>query len=220
MVLKEESSHIAHRYNLRSALLRLGPAGFKFEKYVASIFSSYGFETEIPPEEYKGACIHHEVDVVARKDKKTVMIEAKFRNDFRNFVRLKDSMATWARFMDLNDGARLGTCPHFDEAWIVSNGRISSRSQAWGLCKNMRMIGWNYPKRGSLANFVDKTALYPITALDNLTRHELDRFSDNGLMLCKELAVKEAKEIVSLTGLSQRRASNIINTCKAVVGHK
>lgn len=218
-VLKEESSHIAHRYNLRTALLKLGPAGFRFEKYVASIFANYDFETEVPPEEFKGACIHHEVDVVATRGNKRVMIEAKFRNDFRDFVRLKDSMATWARFKDLQDGAKLGTCPKFHEAWVVSNGRISSRSQAWGLCKDMRMIGWNYPKKGSLANFVDKTSLYPITALDNLSRNELDRFSDNNIMLCKEVAEKDAKEVVKTTGISQRRAANIIKTCKAVVGH-
>src|SRR5688572_7007985 len=43
--LHKESSCIAHRYNLRSGLLKLGPAGFKFEKYVASILQSYKYET-------------------------------------------------------------------------------------------------------------------------------------------------------------------------------
>lgn len=221
MSLKEENSHIAHRYNLRRALGKLGPAGFKFEKYVASIFGASGYETEIPPNEYKGKCIFHEVDVVARKGAKTVMIEAKFRNDFRDYVKLKDSMATWARYEDLVDASLLGSrTPHFDEVWIVSNGNISRRSRAWGVCKGMRIIGWHYPAKDSLAHMVDRSALYPITALDNVTRRELDLFADQGLMLCREIADSEPERLAHELGMNPKRTGNLVATCKAVVGHK
>lgn len=219
--LKEENAHIAHRYNLRAALGKLGPAGFRFEKYVASVFAAYGYETEIPPKEFKGKCIYHEVDVVARKDRKTIMIEAKFRNDFRDYVKLKDTMATWARYRDLLDANRMGMkTPHFDEAWIVSNGNISGRSRAWGVCKGMRIIGWHYPSKDSLAQMVDRSALYPITALDNVTRHELDLFADQGLMLCREIAGEDPERLAADLGIGSRRIGNIVRTCQAVVGHK
>src|SRR5688572_22750722 len=39
--LHKENRCIAHRYNLRAGLLKLGPAGFKFEKYVASVLQAY-----------------------------------------------------------------------------------------------------------------------------------------------------------------------------------
>ena len=39
--LRKENRCLAHRYNLRAGLLKLGPAGFKFEKYVASILLAY-----------------------------------------------------------------------------------------------------------------------------------------------------------------------------------
>lgn len=219
-VLKDENEHVAHRYNLRSALLKLGPAGFKFEKYVASVLSALGWETEIPAEELRGRCIHHEVDVIARGDGKTVMIEAKFRNDFRDFVKLKDTMATWARWADLNDASANGAgAPRFDEAWIVTNGKISSRSQAWALCKGMEVIGWKYPKKGSLEQLVDSSAMYPITAIDTLTGHELERFSEAGIMLCREVAEDEPEKLAETTGIAPRRAKHIVAVCKEVAGH-
>lgn len=221
LALKEENAHIAHRYDLRSALGKLGPAGFKFEKYVASILTSYNYETEIPPKEFKGKCIYHEVDVVARRGAKTIMIEAKYRNDVRDYVKLKDTMATWARYEDLVDGNQMGTkTPRFDEVWIVSNGNISRRSRKWGVCKGMRIIGWHYPGKNSLAQMVDKSALYPITALDNVSRRELDAFADHNLMLCLEIADSDPEKLAYDLGLGEKRASNIVKTCKAVVGHE
>src|ERR1041385_5872773 len=41
--LHKENRCIAHRYNLRRGLLRLGPAGFKFEKYVAAVLEAYQY---------------------------------------------------------------------------------------------------------------------------------------------------------------------------------
>ncbi len=217
--LKRESSCYAHRYNLRSALLKLGPAGFRFEHYVASILNAYGYQTELP-EEYFGACVKHEVDVVARKSNRAVMIEAKFRNDFGRFVRLKDTLATWSRFNDLRDGAKLGLCPKFDQVWIVTNGKISSRSRKFGLCKGINMIGWKYPHAGSLAQMVDHLGLYPITVVDDLLPRELDRFADAGLTLCREIAAGDLHAIAAKTGLSQARTQRIAAICKEVVNPK
>lgn len=217
--LKRESHCYAHRYNLRSALLKLGPAGFRFERYVASILNAYGYETELP-EELFGACVKHEVDVVARKNNRAAMIEAKFRNDFGRFVRLKDTLATWSRFNDLRDGAKLGLCPKFDQVWIVTNGKISSRSKRFGKCKGMTMIGWKYPHAGSLAQMVDHTGLYPITIVGDLLPRELDRFAESGLSLCREIATADPEAVAAKTGLSLARTQKIVRVCREVVQPK
>jgi len=213
--LKRESTASMYRYTLHDALLKLGPAGFKFEKYVGSIMEAYGYQVEYPPELH-GACVDHEVDILARKDGRTVMIEAKFRNDFQYFVRLKDTMATWSRFQDLNEGAAAGRCPHFDEVWIVTNGRISSRSEKFGSCKGIRMLGWNYPKGSSFASYVDHTALYPVTVLHELSSRELERLSDRGLMLCRQLAGMTPKRLSHSVKIPSGRASRIVEACKTV----
>ena len=44
-LLKNSANVHAARYNLRTAILGLGPAGFYFEKYIAKIHESLGFET-------------------------------------------------------------------------------------------------------------------------------------------------------------------------------
>lgn len=214
--LHKENRCIAHRYNLRSALLKLGPAGFKFEKYVASILQAYGYETELPEHDLRGMCTKHEVDVVAKKDGRTVFIEAKFRNNFSDSVNLKDALATWSRFLDLRDGGKLGKCPKFDEAWIVTNEHFSESAQEFGRCKGMKMIGWSTPDK-SLAAMVDHTALYPITVLDNLKAWELDRFAEKNLMLCREIALKKPDNVAARTGLALDRTTAIIGACKEIV---
>ncbi|HJV32453.1 MAG TPA: ATP cone domain-containing protein [Patescibacteria group bacterium] len=214
--LRRESRAHSYRYTLREGLLKLGPAGFQFEKYVGSILNAYGYETSYP-EELHGACVDHEVDIMAKKDGKTVMIEAKFRNDFDYFVKLRDVMAAWTRFQDLNDGAKLGKCPKFDSVWIVTNGKISSRSMKFGACKGIRLLGWNYPKDESFAHFVDHTALYPVTVIPELGAKELANLSDRNLMLCRDLAVRTPKQIASAAKIKQGRAENLLRTCRMVL---
>lgn len=213
--LKRENLAGMYRFTLHEALLKLGPAGFKFEKYVGAILEAYGYQVEYPPE-LRGACVDHEVDIIARKDGATVMIEAKFRNNFQHFVRLKDTMATWSRFQDLKEGAAAGDTPHFDEVWIVSNGRISSRSKKFGTCKGIRMLGWNYPKSASFASFVDHTALYPVTVLHELSQRELERLSGRNLMLCRQIAGMTPQRLARSAKLSVGRAGRIIEASKIV----
>jgi len=214
--LKRRKSWVAARYNLREALGKLGPAGFNFEKYVASILTAYGYKTETP-DTYEGACITHEIDVTAEKEGRTAFIEAKFRHNFKAAITIKDTMSTWARFLDLVDGSKIGQCPHFDEAWIVTNARFTDQSLQYGHCKNMVLIGWNHPKERSFSRMVDLNALYPITVVDDLTKKELQGFAKANIMLCKEVCEGKQKELASRVGITSERMKNIYGTCKSVV---
>jgi len=214
--LKRESRAYAYRYTLREGLLKLGPAGFQFEKYFGAIMSAYGYETSYP-DEFHGACVDHEVDIVAKKDGRTVMVEAKFRNDFDYFVKLRDVMAAWTRFQDLNDGAKLGKCPKFDQLWVVTNGKISSRSMKFGECKGIRLLGWNYPTDESFAHYVDHAALYPVTVLHDLSAKELATLSDKDLMLCRDVATRTPKQLARAASLRIGRAETILRNCRMVI---
>ena len=218
--LRKEDKCIAHRYNLRAGLLKLGPAGFKFEKYVASILQAYEYKTEIPENELHGLCVMHEIDVIARSPSRTIMIEAKFRNRFDDTVTLKDTMATWARLIDLREGAKGGkNTPYFDEAWIVTNGRFSDRAHQFGVCKGIQMIGWSQTEQ-SLARMVDHSALYPITVIESLRQWELDAFSKKNLMLCRELASKKPVPLAASTGIPLDRVKSLVDSCKEIVNRK
>lgn len=214
--LKKESPASSARYLLRSALARLGPAGFNFEKYVASILSAYGYKTQLPFE-LQGACVTHEVDVIAEKDGRRMFIEAKFRNNFNDVVNIKDTMATWARYLDLVDGASLDLCPHFDEAWIVTNARFTDHALKFAHCKNMVMIGWNHPKERTFARMVDLSSLYPLTILSDLSDNEIQLLAKNKYTLCREVTEAKINEIAEKTTISKKRLKEILTQCKEII---
>lgn len=218
--LRKRKACFACRYDLRNALLRLGPAGYKFEKYVASILTAHGYDARVPDEEFEGSCVFHEVDVVAEKDHRIVFIEAKFRNRFNDVVNLKDTMATWARFLDLVDGSAVGKCPHFDEPWIITNARFSDRARQFGICKGIHMIGWDFPQERTLASMVDHNALYPVTVLDDLTQAEIDKLSHHGIMLCKELSEMDSNEVQAKLDISEHRVLELMSMCSQVIGEE
>lgn len=214
--LMKQSPSLHARYRLRASLLRLGPAGFNFEKYVASVLTAYGYKTSLPVE-LEGACVTHEVDVIAEKDGRRMFIEAKFRNQFDDVVNIKDTMSTWARYLDLVEGASLGLCPHFDEAWIVTNARFTEHSLKYGHCKNMVMIGWNHPKERTFAKMVDLSSLYPLTVLEDVNDAEIQLFAGQELMLCRELAKADPSRLAKKTGLKLKRIESVIQSCSAIV---
>ncbi|MDP2631232.1 MAG: ATP cone domain-containing protein [Candidatus Uhrbacteria bacterium] len=215
--LKKQSSCFACRYNLRAGILKLGPAGFKFEKYVASILKAYQYNAYVPEDDLEGSCVMHEVDVIAEKNGRRFFIEAKFRNRFQDNVDLKDTMATWSRFLDLVDGAAVGKCPHFDEVWIVTNAQFSDHALKFGVCKGIHMIGWNEPDERPLAGMVDNMTLYPITVLDGMKQSELEAFSEHDIMLCREVVDFDPEELAGKIGFSEERASDVIAQCAEVI---
>jgi len=214
--LRRLNRRVATRYNLRNALLRLGPAGFKFEKYVASILSAYQYEVEVPETEICGLCVDHEIDVIAVKNGRRAMIEAKFRNRYDESVNLKDTMATWSAFLDLADGSKTGKCPKFSECWIVTNGRFSERALQFGVCRGIHMVGWGGEEH-SLPRLVDHATLYPITVLDDLRQWELDGFSESNLMLCREIADRDPEGLAKQVKLPGDRARKIVAACRSVI---
>lgn len=207
--LARRSPAAACRYGLRTALLQLGPAGFYFEKFLASLLARTGYTTELP-EELQGACVTHEVDVVARKDGRQYAIEAKFRNAIGDVVHVKDVLASYARYLDLLDGAALQLCPRFNAFWIMTNGKFSDHAMRYAKCKGMPLIGWNYPNHATgLSGIIDRTGLYPVTVL-GISKAELAAFADAGMMVCDDLMRLEAVDVAHRVGIAQSRAEELI----------
>ncbi len=215
-MLRKNRPAVAVRYGLREAITRLGPAGFDFEKYVMLLFREYGYKTYLP-DILDGRCVTHEVDVIAEKGGKRAMIECKLRHVQSIYITIKDTMSTWARFMDLKDGAKLGRCIGLDEAWIVTNSRFSGDSLSYGACKNMKMISWNTPYEKPLPAYIDKKNLYPVTALFSVKRHHLRAFSRAEILLLKELAAYTPARLSSKTGLPQNQLFPILAETKKVL---
>src|SRR3989304_1632348 len=65
--LRETGTHLESKYNLKRALMELGPSGYPFEKFFAKVLESEGYQTAVG-QQIRGKCVWHEVDVVAEKD--------------------------------------------------------------------------------------------------------------------------------------------------------
>lgn len=209
-LLSKEHPPTAARFNLREAILKLGPLGYNFEHYVAKVLAAYGYKTELPPI-LQGACVTHEVDVLATKDSRTAMMECKFRHDIGIYIGIKDTLATWARFLDLVDGAEIGKCPHLDECWLVTNSRFSHDSIQYGHCKNMVMLSWDHPRERPLPAWIDDKGLYPITLLPHVDDTVLRKLIEAGFSLLQDLAGAGVDEVVQKSGLSREITQQCIH---------
>lgn len=125
-------------------------------------------------------------------------------------MQLTKVLIAHARFQDLVEGAEVGTCPKFDEAWVVTNGLFSDRAKTYAGAHGIKLMGWGYPKGRGLERIVDRSGLYPVTVLPELTDRELGAFAKAGLMLCQDLAGKEPEDIAEQTGIPLTRLIDLV----------
>ena len=182
---------IARSYSLRRAVMDLGPTGFPFEDFVAEILKAKGFTTETR-QTLLGGCVPHEVDVVAYNQKKLLIVEAKFHNELGTKSDLKVALYIKARFDDLKDNVYdYGMEDRkITDAWLVTNTKFSSTAIRYGECKNLTMIGWNYPGKGNLQDMIEEEGLHPITALTSLKQEEKRLLARSGVVLCSSVGNK------------------------------
>jgi len=204
--LGKEAPVVASRFSLREALFRLGPAGFYFERLVAQIFNLQGYWTQTD-QIFSGACVDHEVDVVAKKEKELLMIECKFHNQFGLYTDIKDVLYIWARWLDLKDGTKLKKCPDFTQPILFSNTKFSDQAKKYAQCKNFSLVGWAYPEEKNLQYFIEQNKLYPITVLRRLEKYYQEKLLKHGIITCDELVKVDPRQVQREIGLDPRKIS-------------
>jgi Holliday junction resolvase-like predicted endonuclease len=102
--IRKSDPMAALKYTLKKAVMRLGPAGFVFEKYVAKILEQNGYRTEMPQQVLSGFCVDHEVDIIAKRNDESSMVECKFHNIPGNQSDIKVALYVNSRFLDLKKG--------------------------------------------------------------------------------------------------------------------
>lgn len=218
LILKElerEQPHVAARYDLKGAIMRMGPAGFAFEQLVAELLTVYGYKTQVHTV-VRGGCVSHEIDVIASKKGELAAIECKYHNASGIYTGLKDALYVYARYLDLKDGAKKGTSPDFTDTWLATNTKFSSDAMEYAMCKKMMLLGWKYPERQSLRSMLEEKKLYPITVMRNLDPDSLQKLSDAQLMLCKDLIERGTDELSRTTGISPRKLRALQDDAKRI----
>jgi hypothetical protein len=213
-LLKKNTRPAAARYNLKNALMELGPSGFPFENYIAALFRFKGFKTRVG-EIAHGLCVDHEIDVIAENETTLRFMECKYHNLRGVICDVKIPLYISARFRDVESyRERQGQNEKTGEGWIVTNTRFSNDALKFGNCAGLKLLGWDYPLKNSLRELIDQLRLYPVTCMTTLTQLEKQRLLHAGIVLCRELDGNE--NILAQNGFRAQRIAVILNECRAL----
>ena len=212
-LLRKKARPVAARYSTKTALMELGPSGHPFEKLVGALLASEGFSTDVSVI-VPGICVKHEIDVVAQKEERCVMVECKFHNQPGIKSDVKISLYIQARFEDVERAWQKNRehAKKFHEAWLVTNTKLTSDAIAYAECMKMKAIAWSYPTGDGLEAHIDRAGLHPITCLTTLTASQKRQLLDKGVVLCKEIMT--SKNILKTIGLNDTKASQVFSEIK------
>lgn len=190
------------RYGLKQAVMSLGPTGFPFEDFVAEILKTQGYETEVGSI-LEGNCVKHEVDVIAEKEGKRIMIEAKFHNAPGIKTDLHVSLYTKSRFEDVK------TKHHLDEAWIITNTKATLDAVSYAMCVGMKIISWSFPQGESLRELIEKAGIHPITQLSSLSQAQKQILMENHIVLCRDIV--KNKSLLDILNIEKDKEREILD---------
>lgn len=186
-LLSKTERTAASRYSLKRAILELGPSGFPFEDYIASIFRAKGYQTRSRVIA-KGKCAHHELDLLASKGDQCIGAEIKFHNNAGLKSDLKIALYIYARFLDLIDHKRsIGEPCEITEGWAITNTKFTDDAHAYAACAGLKILDWSYPVGHNLQDWIEETRSHPLTCLTTLSRVEKVRLLSKGVVLCNAL---------------------------------
>lgn len=217
-LLRKESSPILGRYDLKRAIMELGPTGYPFEKFVGALLKHNGYQIETGVN-VLGRCVTHEIDVVAQKDNQHFMVECKFHNQSGARSDVKVALYVKARFDDVEAvwKEKSGHQTKFHQAWLVTNTKLTSDAIQYGECVGMKIIGWGYPSKGSLQDLIEDSGLYPITCLSFLSRHQKEVLLGQGIVLCRDILTLDKASLLSLA-FSDEQRNRLFEEIKSVCG--
>jgi len=211
-MLKSHDSALAAKYNLRRALMQLGPAGYPFEQYIAHVLQDIGYQTKTN-QIVRGTCVQHEIDVIAKDQKHDYIIECKYHNTPGARSDVKVALYSWARFQDIK--RKWETLPEhqheYHNIWLVTNTRFTQDAIEYGKCMGMKITGWGYPKEESLEYLIHRTKAYPINIFPDLVPpFTFTKLYQARMHLAKNLLAHPLAELVKKTNIKHNELSLLV----------
>ncbi len=218
LLKKGNTKPVAGLYSLRRAVMDLGPSGFPFEKFIGEIFIQKGYKVQIG-RVIQGHCISHEIDVLAYNDAEVHLIEAKFHNNHGTKTDTKVALYIKSRFDDLRDVAIVIDKQErkMTDGWLITNTKFTQSAKQYAACQQLQIIGWDYPKKGNLHDFITEADLHPLTTLTTLSKAEKNLLLERGVVLLKH--VKNNPEVLDVLGLSVQKKTKVLEEVKLICVH-
>ncbi|MEA1925017.1 MAG: ATP cone domain-containing protein [Candidatus Altiarchaeota archaeon] len=217
-ILDRERHSLASVYDLKRAIMRLGPAGYSFETYLGEILGEHGLSINLR-QILKGGCGVHEIDVVwGEKKGDYTLVECKYHNTEGIYTGLKAALYTYARFLDLREGweaSKRGFC--FTSVMLATNTKFSSASLEYSTCRGVRLLGWQYPKGAGINTLIDRKKLYPLTILRKVDSVSKGKFSDAGIMMVKDLLNNTPEQLAVKTNIPERKIRDFRNEARGLL---
>ena len=208
--LLKDNPEVASRYDLKRAIMNLGPSGFPFEKFFAAILKNYGYETKVGVT-MTGKATTHEVDIIAIKEK-NYMIECKYHNQLGTHTDSKVAMYTYARYLDLKNNPE----NKIDLGWLVTNTKCTSHAIQYAEGVGLKITSWQYPKNENLQKLIMKKRLYPITILKSVNGSIKERLSQVSIVLARDFIDSNLEELKIKTHLPESILNKIIKEAREV----
>ncbi len=193
-LLRSGNRPAASNYQLKRAVMDLGPSGYPFEHLVSAIFRHQGYQVKTGII-MQGICVTHEVDVFAENEHEVNFIECKFHNQPGVKSDVKIAMYVNSRVIDLKNR---WLKDHPDEkrkisGGLVTNTKLTEDARVFASCSGILGIGWDTPHKLAIMEQLTDMRLLPITLIPSLTKREREEIVKNGIVLCRELIQAEEK---------------------------
>lgn len=182
--LKKLRKPIAARYDLKRAIGELGPSGYPFERLMGEIFERQDYQVTVG-KIMQGKCVKHEVDVVGNQGNQLLLVECKYRNTPGYKCDVKVPLYIHSRFEDIRLAKALPESQV--QGVIATNARFSGDAVDYAACVGLKLIGWDYPRQGSLRDLLDTLKLYPLTVLTELSKAQKQSLLKRELVLCRDI---------------------------------
>jgi len=205
--LRKQQPLAAHRYDLKNAILRMGPAGFAFEEFVAQILQRKGYSTQT--DQYvRGTFIKHEIDVIAEEDGERLMVECKHHIQPWNGCHIQTALYVYARFLEVKK--------YFTAPMLVTNTTFSDAIIRYAKGVGLHLMGWKYPANDSLEMNIEKYKLYPVTLLRGIGEETLNRLLENKIVLLETLTRLATPVLSQILNLPSNRVEKIAEEARSL----
>lgn len=216
-LLKQLRRHVAARYQIKKAIMELGPSGYPFERLMGALFAHQGYQVQVG-QILNGRCVTHEVDVVGHSkpdpsgERRLILVECKYRNTPGFKCDVKVPLYIHSRFEDIRSKQQLA--PRQMAGWIATNARFTGDAIRYAECIGLNLVAWDYPMQDSLRHWLDESRLYPLTVLTSLNRMQKQALLAQNLILCQELLAHPERLHRLPGGIGPEDEHRILDECR------